>query len=794
MRSKFPRNKPGPTEVPEELRNELTRVQMLKGMRLIIFQSIFGTSWFSLTNGVFFTGLALTLGASNFQIGILASLPALTNLFQPVASIFVEKLRRRKAYVVSLAETFRTLWTLPIFIPFFIPQDLWITTLVALIFLSSLAFSMAVPAWTVWTSDLVPENMRGRFFGRRNTVGGAVGMLVALGAGKVLDKFSGRPEGFPEGYNGFLIIFGVAFVFIALDTIFFLQRPEPPAKREENLSISYLWKIPFQDKNFLKFSLFIAFWSFATGIAAPFYAVFMIEELKINYSTIALFTALGTLSTILSYPFWGFLSDKFSNKPILKISTSIAMFLPILWMFNTKDNYQLIPVVHILGGMSTAAITLTSFNLLLRVTPEKRRSIYIAIYAMFSGIAAFIAPIAGGYLAEALSEVQLSIGNFPVGSLQIIFLLSSALTLISGHFFPDVKESSQVGAGEVIRNLWTSNPFSVFYNLYLFSRSDTESDRFRTARILGVLKSPLAVDDLIRALNDPSQEVRRQTARSLGEIGHKKALTALIEKLDDPEANIQPQAAWAIGQIGSHEGTKPLIDHLYDPDLQVRINSVMSLGKIGDRKAIDALKKLAQDERRNHQILPVVVDALAELGETDIVWLCFDAYPQLKSPIIKRQLLSSIAEMAGDGKTFYRLVGLDAYRRDLYVTDLLKSAGARLGSRSSFLAPRERAETRQVIQASINAYQRERYLEAVLVLEGLIDTLEDWKEGVKTSLKEDEQGEVASIALSLGIYKYLVKKSESDHLDTDEANLGLVAFLSAVDRAIGLKGKIGRMS
>ena len=55
-------------------------------------------------------------------------------------------------------------------------------------------------------------------------------------------------------------------------------------KKEEGTSFIFsIFLQPLKDKNFLKLIFFVSAWMFAIQIAAPFYGVFMIENLKIDF-------------------------------------------------------------------------------------------------------------------------------------------------------------------------------------------------------------------------------------------------------------------------------------------------------------------------------------------------------------------------------------------------------------------------------------------------------------------------------------------------------------------------------
>src|SRR5689334_23253707 len=78
----------------------LSPEEQQKGLKLVIKDGLAAEAMVALTGGTFLTAMALTLGASNFQIGLLASLPTITNVFQLLAIWLVQKYNNRRAITV----------------------------------------------------------------------------------------------------------------------------------------------------------------------------------------------------------------------------------------------------------------------------------------------------------------------------------------------------------------------------------------------------------------------------------------------------------------------------------------------------------------------------------------------------------------------------------------------------------------------------------------------------------------------------------------------------------------------
>jgi len=416
------------------------------------FSAIMG----SLAGGIFLMGFALKiLKASPQQIGILASLPMFANLIQIFGSYIIEKTGKKKTLCFVSIVVQRVLWFLIIMLPLaiFAPLADWrVMALVIVIAASSLFGSLAGVSWLAWMSELVPENIRGTYFGKRNMIASACGMVIVLLGGKFLTVWESRFS--EENPFGFIILFAAGLA-AGLIAIWFLSRiPEADsAKKQEDFNLSLFFK-PLKDKNFLTLIFFVSAWMFAIQIAAPFYGVFMIENLKIDFSTITILGTFATFATLLMMKIWGPISDKLGNKPVIIVSGWFLIIVPFFWILAAPGRYY-IPVLtaHILTGAFMAGASLSQFNILIKLSPGEGRSIYIALFSAITGLTGAVAPIIGGILSKFLEGLRMSILSWDLSSLHVIFLISSALQVLTIFFILKVKEPAASTPVAVIMQL-----------------------------------------------------------------------------------------------------------------------------------------------------------------------------------------------------------------------------------------------------------------------------------------------------------------------------------------------------
>ena len=397
------------------------------------------------------------LKANPQQIGILAALPMFANLVQIFGSIIIEKTGKKKLLCFISIFINRILWILIILLPLalFAPLADWrVWVLVSIIGVSSLFGSLAGISWVAWMSDIVPDNIRGSYFGKRNMIASACGMVVVLLGGKFITMWEqqfGETNPF-----GFILLFAAGLA-IGLIAIFFLSRiPEAESTKKEGAG-SFDFKVffkPLQDKNFFTLILFVSAWMFAIQIAAPFYGVFMIDNLKIDFSTIAILGTFATFATLFMMKIWGPISDKLGNKPVIIVSGWFLIVVPFLWILAVPGKYYLpVLLAHILSGAFMAGAALSQFNILIKLSPKEGRSVYLALFAAITGIVGAAAPIVGGSLSNMLGNFSVTILNYNVSNLHVIFIISAVLQAGTIFFILKVKEPAASTPVAVIMQL-----------------------------------------------------------------------------------------------------------------------------------------------------------------------------------------------------------------------------------------------------------------------------------------------------------------------------------------------------
>ena len=412
--------------------------EILRLLNIIILSAAVGCFLFSAQGGVAFTGYASALGAGEFAFGLISALPVLAGLLQLPVSYFAVKTGKYKGMFMVGGIIQRISWIIIAFIPYIFPVEqsrLW--TLVVLVTLAAMAGSFVAITHMTLMGSVVPIDIRGRYITTRQKVCTAVSLVAGLCFAFILDNI--------PGFLGYTIVFGIGGIAGLIDILMYtnLKFTNIPGK-PEGFSILSGMKKCFTSPVTRNYLLFWAFWSFSVNISAPFFNKYAIDKLLLSYTSIILFGQITaqTLS-LLVVSRWGVFLDRYGSVPLMMISTVVSALTGFIWLFAVPGSVWPVFVFNFVGGLFWCANEACMVNMQLSHTPSEGRPAALAVYAVFTSVAAAIALICGGALLEALSPVmenlRLTFAGTPFDHYKLLFCIASFTRLaVIAVFLPRV--------------------------------------------------------------------------------------------------------------------------------------------------------------------------------------------------------------------------------------------------------------------------------------------------------------------------------------------------------------------
>ena len=366
----------------------------------------------------------LAYGATNGQIG---AMTAIANLFAvlalfPGASATDRSRNRKRLVLVTGGGIGRAFIIALAVLPLLgIGAQAAIWTIILINAVRSFMGSYANPAWTGIVADLVPADRRGRYFSERSFTMGIAALVVTSLGGVLIRQLNGAGG---REFLGFQAAWVFAFAFGVLSTIAFSRIPDRgSAERQDPTQMKPLRAVLRGHPRFVAFLVGALVWNLSIQTAAPFFNIFLINELGGTVQTVGLTAGLTSVTGLVGLLFFGRRSDRKGSLSVIRESGILIPLLPVAWGFATATWH--VYVIVAFAGFAWAGYNLANFNLLLELSPPEARARSVALYQTVVFTSAVAGPLLGGVLIDLISyrPVFMATGAGRLVGIVLFFLL-----------------------------------------------------------------------------------------------------------------------------------------------------------------------------------------------------------------------------------------------------------------------------------------------------------------------------------------------------------------------------------
>jgi MFS family permease len=389
-----------------------SQVPQAQSLRFSIYDGFF----YALMVGfgeTYFSAYALFLGANNFQMGVLASVPPLVAGLSQFWTPRLFRLTHSRKRLVCLGVALQLLALIPIAAAHrftLLPFEFFIAS-VSLYFTGN---ALVGPVWNSWMADLVSGKKPGVYFGRRNRVV-TVGTFASLVAGGFILRIA-KANGYE--LEGFLCLMTLAIAARGVSLYFLTRKGDPPSFDRGGGShgfFKFATKLPQENQGML--IIFMAAINFAVLLSAAYYTPHLLRELKFNYTTYMIILSGVALSKFISSRFWGEITDQLGVHRAVQIAGILMIFSNVTWLWARS------PVILFFSqcftGFVWAGYELSTFTFLLQATAPHERSRISSYANIIIAISGFTGGMLGAWLVTK--------GPHPLHPFFLVFITSAIL-------------------------------------------------------------------------------------------------------------------------------------------------------------------------------------------------------------------------------------------------------------------------------------------------------------------------------------------------------------------------------
>ncbi len=639
------------------MNNEPTTVEKLRALPWSIASNAALAVYLQLTFfGSVYVLFLSSLGLSKSNIGFLLSLLPFTG----VLSLFIAPTIARFGY----KRTWLTFFALRTFITAFLLFTPWVVdhygTQAAMAFITAVTLvyalvrTVGVTAGFPWIQEYVPNSVRGKYTATNNVFSTMFGFLAISMASYTLAR--------TEGLTGYMLLLalGVTFGFISVALALPIPGGAPVKRSPEEPRQRRALRDTLRDSNMVRYLAGVGLYTLATVPLASFLPLYMQEQVGLTSAQVVLLQTGVMAGSLLSSYFWGWAADRYGGRPVTLYGLAFRALLPIMWAFIPRGVPAGLPValaIAAVQGFADVSWQVGATRLLyVSVVPTAKRDDYLAIYWAWLGLAGGLSQLLGGRILDFSAQLGGGLAAGRLGSFAPLFALGLILPLVAIGVMRKIREDRTVGMGQFAGIFLRGNPFLALEAVVRFHLARDEDAAVKVTERLGSARSPLSVEELLEALDDPRFNVRFEAIIAVARTRpEERLINALAEVLHGPEPALSTVAAWALGRMGAPQAVEPLRQALGSKYRSVQAHSIRSLGVLGDREVVPLLlERLATETDVGMQL--AYASALGRLQVTEATDRLLELLRTSPSRSSRQEMALDLARLAGDEHTFIQLM------------------------------------------------------------------------------------------------------------------------------------------
>ena len=403
----------------------MTEVETKKAMRLIVLTaSIGGMSYLSFNNGLLIAYFSYLNIPSATILLLLALMPLAQFVFMLPFSFLSDILGKKFIGNIGL---FSSLFGyVLLIIASILPENFYTLLIGTGIVLFGIGSAMTLGNWFALLHPIIPEKVRGRFFGRLRLTWQSIGIILTLFFIYILEQFPSLGI-----YQSILIIISI---FMAIRIMFYQQIPEleKPVPPKESLFKTLMNVIAIPD--YISFCSYCFLLTLFTAACPQIFNLIEKDVLSFSKTEIVFIGNLLIVGALAGFVLGGRMVDKLGTKYVFMFCH--FGFAAILIMFLLRSLFPgeiilFVGILTFLFGLVQAACGLAMTSETLVLIPQENKSLATGLwFTLYSGGAGL-----SGFLSSKVLELNLinpdwSMFGLPMSSYDGLLLMFGTMVLL----------------------------------------------------------------------------------------------------------------------------------------------------------------------------------------------------------------------------------------------------------------------------------------------------------------------------------------------------------------------------
>jgi MFS family permease len=338
------------------------------------------------------------LGATNFQVGLLTSMPGFTGL---VMALLVGRFLQGQRNVVPWFSRARLLvvsaYAATGLAGFIVPEKYLIATILGIWAIATIPQTTVAVAFSVVMNSVAGPTHRYELMSRRWSILGLTSALTVAIVGQVLDKIN-----FPINYQ--LVFLGlslgglISYYFSSHIEIPDVVAPIPTPGRSLKQRFQEYSSLIRANDEFVRIAIKRLVFITGTMLATPLFPLYYVREVQANDSWIGFINMAQTAVLLVGYFIWTRQSRLRGSRFVLIWTTLGISLYPAL--VASTQRVEIIVLLAAIAGIFQAGIDLVFFDELMKTIPVEQSATFVSLAQSLQYFSAVIAPIVGTLLAS----------------------------------------------------------------------------------------------------------------------------------------------------------------------------------------------------------------------------------------------------------------------------------------------------------------------------------------------------------------------------------------------------------
>lgn len=403
-------------------------------MRKHIATGTMGSAWGNLITGIIYIYFGNAIGLTRLEWGILGGIGSWAVVMQPLGALIGERAgsRRMVWFWTALADrVLRMAGVIASWVLFQAGRTEASLLFIVVMCLGPIVGNLSPGLWYGWFATIIPKEVQGSFWGRRDSWISLIVILVTLPSGLVMDLVP--REWKMETATAILL---AASVMGLCDLLIHRTIPEPPYKAAPIRGSLAGVLLPLRDRGFRPWLVFTGAWNLSQSLGGSLATLYLMENIGFKNDMLGgmfSITIVGLLGTFLAARRMGRMVDRFGIKRVLTFSHMLWTLVPAVWLLALPGPWALVWVglAGVLGTVFSTAATNASVKLATRFPQSDDGGMYMAISTVVGSVANGLGAVAAGVFLAAAGAWSIRIVGLVVSAFPVLFMVSFAARLAS---------------------------------------------------------------------------------------------------------------------------------------------------------------------------------------------------------------------------------------------------------------------------------------------------------------------------------------------------------------------------